>query len=203
VRLAQWPGESRLTVRLELRQGPEVTVRRATLLQRLDPRSSSTTARIGSLWIQGHPAGVGRLARRQSQILLGCLFKELGLREIQLGERWARVVRECERDLGQASYFTECLLDLLSGLANHCDAPLVAPRPTLRLAQVLRCPFCHDSLRVEAEQAASCGACGTLHHTACALEASRCTTLGCQSLVFQAHSEAVPVPSSRDFLPAS
>lgn len=185
LRLAQWAGEDSLTIRLSLRQGPEVTVSRASLLQRLDPRRSADRARVGDLWIQGHPGGVGRMLRRENQIVLRCLFNELGIDEVRLGARWARVQRRCEPNLAQAAYFTERLLDVLAALGNLSDPPLET-RTTLRVSEVLRCPFCHDSLRLSVEPSASCGACGTLHHTACALEATSCTTLGCPSRVFVA-----------------
>jgi hypothetical protein len=193
LRLAQWPGEEKLTIRLALRGGPEVTVRRATLFQRLDPRNSADRALLGPLFLQGYPGGVGRLLRQPARVLLKCLFAELRIDELRLGSRWARIQRRCEPDLTQALYFTERLLDVLAALGNATDPPL-DPRLSLRAAEVLRCPYCHDSLHLSREQAASCGACGTLHHSSCALEASRCTTLGCPSLVFVAQAPGGGAP---------
>ena len=43
-----------------------------------------------------------------------------------------------------------------------------------------RCPYCHDHLALESEEALTCPACGTEHHAACVRELGRCTTLGCE-----------------------
>jgi hypothetical protein len=44
-----------------------------------------------------------------------------------------------------------------------------------------RCPYCHDLLEGEQQDAALvvCGGCGTRHHDACLAELGRCTVLGC------------------------
>lgn len=186
IRVAQWPGDPELTIRVGLRGGPEVGVRRSTFLQRLDPRTSARTACLGRIWIEGHPGGVGRTTRPAAIRLIRTLFNELGVTELHLGRRWARVRRVCDPDLVSAVYFTERLLDLLVSLAKLSDSPL-DPRPALRVGLILRCPYCHDSLRPLREPSSSCLVCETLHHEPCALEAGTCTTYGCTSQFFLPH----------------
>lgn len=98
--------------------------------------------------------------------------EELGCYELRVEDGWLvatiRRVRRLELDT---------LVDSLARLSDALGAATLVPGGARELdAGTLRCPFCHDGL---AGETTACGACDSVHHTACWSEHGGCSIFGC------------------------
>lgn len=168
--------------RLELRVAAPPRLGRLTMSNRsgLLARLRRDVRYVSSIHVQGDEAATARLAEtleralEVERCLRDCLevAEELGCLDLHVRDGWlVAAIRKVE------SLEVQSLLELMARLAGSFD-DLVLLNGRVRELDVSarRCPFCHDALDAETT---SCGACETIHHTACWDENGGCTIFGC------------------------